>query len=231
MPPHRKPLISGILANLPLLRQAEPAHIAELARHARMQDVRRGEIVCRRGDIQEGFFAVAYGLLKLALRGSGGREQVLRLVGPGQSFGEALVFASRPNPLEAVALVDSMVVMMPSHTVMGLAERDPAFARNLLLGLSERMHLFVADIEASTLYSGRQRVAEYLESLLTGERGSSVRLPATKTVLASQLGLTKETLSRLLHELSTQGLIRIARREIHVLDREKLLQVARGAAG
>ncbi len=224
----RKPLIGGILANLPLLKQAEPSHIAELARHARMIDVRRGEVVCRRGDVQEGFFAVAYGLLKLALRGSGGREKVLRLVGPGESFGEALVFASRANPLEAVALADSMVVLLPSQPVLALIERDPPFARNLLVSLSERMHRFVSDIEASTLHSGRQRVAAYLESLLGGDGATSVKLPATKTILAAQLGLTKETLSRLLHEMSTQSLIRIARREIHVLDRGRITALARG---
>ncbi len=43
----RKPLIGGILANLPLLRQAEPSHIAELARQARMIDIRRGDVLCR----------------------------------------------------------------------------------------------------------------------------------------------------------------------------------------
>lgn len=226
----REPLIGGILANLPLLRQAAPAHVAELARSSRMQTVRRGEVVCRRGEIQEGFYAVAYGLLKLVLRGHGGREKVLRLVGPGQSFGEALVFAERPNPLEAIALADSMVILLPSKPVIALSERDPHFAHNLLVSMSERMHAFVADIEASTLHSGRQRIASYLESLLAGEDAKSVRLPATKTILASQLGLTKETLSRLLHEFSSQGLIRIARREIDLLDRPRLSQIAHGVA-
>jgi len=229
-PGHREPLIGGILANLPLLRNTAPAHIAELARSARMQSVRRGETVCRRGEAQEGFYAVAYGLVKLVLRGSGGREKVLRLVGPGQSFGEALVFAERPNPLEAVALADTMVVLLPSKAVIALSARDPQFAHNLLVGMSERMHAFVADIEASTLHSGRQRIAAYLESLVDGDPAKSVRLPATKTVLASQLGLTKETLSRLLHEFSAQGLIRIARREIDLLDRPRLSAIAHGAA-
>lgn len=225
----REPLIGGILANLPLLRHAAPAHVAELARSARMHTVRRGETVCRRGEAQEGFYAVAYGLLKLVLRGPGGREKVLRLVGPGQSFGEALVFAQRPNPLEAVALVDSMVVLLPGKPVIALSERDPHFAHNLLVSMSERMHAFVADIEASTLHSGRQRVAAYLESLLADEGACRVRLPTTKTILASQLGLTKETLSRLLHEFSTQGLVRIARRDIDLLDRPKLAAIATGA--
>lgn len=224
----RKPLIGGILANLPLLRQAEPSHIAELARQARMIDIRRGDVLCRRGEVQEGFYAVAYGLLKLALRGSGGREKVLRLVGPGESFGEALVFASRPNPLEAVALADSMVVLLPSTAVLSLIERDPPFARNVLVSLSERMHRFVADIEASTLHSGRQRLAAYFESLLADAKKEVARLPSTKTVLAAQLGLTKETLSRLLHELSEQGLIRIVRREIQVLERARIGAIARG---
>jgi len=214
---------------MPMFRHVARAHLAELARHARVQHVRRGATVCRRGESLNCFFGVAYGLIKLALRADSGEEKVLRLVGAGETFGEALVFRERPNPLDAVALADTMLVVFPSPAVIALLEHDPSFARGLLDSLSERMHNMVAEIEASTLLSARQRVAAYLESLAVEQSDDRARLPATKTVIAARLGVTKETFSRLLRELANQGLIEVEKRDIVLHDRSGLAAIAQGA--
>ena len=214
---------------MPMFRQVARPQLVEFARHARVQHVRRGATVCRRGESLNCFFGVAYGLLKLALRANGGEEKVLRLVGAGETFGEALVFRERPNPLEAVALADTMLVVFPSQAVIALLEHDMAFARDLLSSLSERMHNLVAEVEASTLLSARQRVASYLESLAADSANGRARLPATKTVIAARLGVTKETFSRLLRELANQGLIEVEKRDILLRDRTGLAAVAQGA--
>jgi len=222
-------LLEGVIANMPMFRQVARPHLAELARHARVQHVRRGGMVCRRNEMLTCFFGVAYGMVKLSLRGDSGEEKVLRLVGPGETFGEALVFRERPNPLDAVALADSMLVVFPAQAVIALLERDANFARGLLASLSERMHHMVAEVEASTLLSARQRVAAYLESLGAEAAAARVRLPATKTVIAALLGVTKETFSRLLRELANQGLIAVEKRDILLRDRVRLAEMAHPA--
>ncbi len=211
---------------MPMFRQVSRPHLAELARHARVQHVRRGATICRRGETLSCFFGVAYGLVKLGLRANGGEEKVLRLVGAGETFGEALVFRERPNPLQAVALADTMLVVFPAQAVNALLEHDVNFARGLLGNLSERLHNLVAEVEACTLFSARQRVAAYLESLASD--GEHARLPATKTVIAARLGVTKETFSRLLRELANQGLIEVEKRDIVLRNRAGLAQVAQG---
>ncbi len=224
-------LLEGIIANMPMFKQVARQHLAELARHARVQHLRRGATVCRRGEWLTCFFGVAYGHVKLALRADGGEEKVLRLVGPGETFGEALVFRERPNPLDAVALSDTMLVVFPGQAILTLLDRDPNFTRGLLSSFSERIHSMVDEIEASTLLSARQRIAMYLESLAAESGASRVRLPVTKTVVASRLGVTKETFSRLLRELASQGLITVDKRDIVLRDRPRLAEMARPAAG
>lgn len=223
-------LLEGIIANMPMFKQVARPNLAELARHARVQHLRRGAAICRRGELLSCFFGVAYGQVKLALRADGGEEKVLRLVGPGETFGEALVFRERPNPLDAIALSDTMLLVFPSQAIIALLERDTSFARGLLGSLSERMHSMVEEIEASTLFSARQRVAAYLESLGAEGGTSRVRLPVTKTVIASRLGVTKETFSRLLRELANQGLITVEKRDIVLRDRGRLAEIAHPAA-
>ncbi len=224
-------LLSGVIANLPLFRHSTPQHLSEIARHARAHHVRKGTVIYRRGEHLHGLFAVAFGMVKLSLRGGNGTEKVLRLVGAGETFGEPPVFLERETPVEATALSDSMLVIIPAGPLVALLESDASFARSLVANLCLRVENLVLDVEAASLRDARQRVASYLESLVEHSETkarATVRLAATKTVIASRLGVTKETFSRLLHELAEQGLIAVAKREITLLDRPGLLALARG---
>jgi CRP/FNR family transcriptional regulator, dissimilatory nitrate respiration regulator len=224
-------LLRGVIANLPLFRRCTPQHLSEIALHARAHHVRKGAVIYRRGEHLRGLFAVAFGMVKLALRGDNGTEKVLRLVGPGETFGEPPVFLEHETPVEASALSDSMLVIIPAAPLLALLERDPSFARSLVANLCLRVETLVLDVESGSLRDARQRVASYLDSLVEAnvpETRATVRLAATKTVIASRLGVTKETFSRLLHELAEQGLIAVAKREITLLDRPALIALARG---
>jgi CRP-like cAMP-binding protein len=220
--------VAAILANLPLFRQTSPARVAELARHARTEHVLRGATIARRDERSRGLMAVAYGLVKLSLKGE--IEKVLRLVGPGETFGEAALFLDKPLPVDAVAVADTLLVVVPAGPLLKLIDADREFARGMLASLSQRMHELVADFEATTQHGARERLVAYLESLAPpGAAPAVVQLPASKTVIAARLGVTKETLSRLLRNLRDEGLIAMAKRDISLLDRERLAAAARGA--
>jgi CRP-like cAMP-binding protein len=219
-------LAERIIVNMQMFRHVARAHVAELARHVGVLRLKRGALVCSRGELLSCFYGVAYGQVKLVLRADSGEEKVLRIVGPGETFGEALVFRERPNPLDAVALSDTLLVAFPAQPINALLDRDPNFARGLLVSLSERMHSMVAEIEASTLLSARQRVASYLAGLAEASGASRVRLPVTKTLIASRLGVTKETFSRLLRELADRRLITVDKRDILMHDRARLAEIA-----
>jgi CRP-like cAMP-binding protein len=217
---------AGVLANLPMFRRTPRAQLAQLARQARVQHAHRGELVARAGERPSGLMAVGYGLVKLSLKGASGK--VLRLVGPGETFGEVVLFLDEPLPVDATALSDTMLVVLPAAPLLGLIDRDPAFSRALLASVCQRMHALIVDFEAATLHGARERLAAYLDAL--AEPGSTVaQLPAAKTVVAARLGVAKETLSRLLHQFAEEGLIAVQRRSITLLDRERLAAAARGA--
>jgi CRP-like cAMP-binding protein len=87
----------------------------------------------------------------------------------------------------------------------------------------------LAEHGATLQQSALQRLAAYLESLAepNGTPDTWVaRLPASKTAVAARLGITKETMSRLLRELANRGLIAVVRREIEIRDRDALASVA-----
>ena len=206
-----------------MFRQVPRQGLAELMRQAHSQELRRGEIVVQPGERLPGLMAVVYGLVKLSLRGEHGEERILRLVGPGDTFGEARLFLDHPVPVQAVALTDSLLAIIPAEPLLRLIETDSRFTRAMLASMSQRLNALVADFEALTLHGARERVASYLDSLAEPGSGSvAVVLPAPKNVIASRLGVAKETLSRILHELAQQGLIAVKRREVTLLDRPAL---------
>ena len=214
------------LAALPIFKRTPRPVLAELARKSRIQDAPAGAIVARRGERLPGLMVVAHGLVKLTLKGD--TERVLRLVGPGETFGEAALFLDKPLQVDITALSDTGLIIVPADALLLLFESDPHFARGLLASLCQRLHAIVGDFEAATVHRARERLAAYLGSL-AGQGQATAQLPAAKGVIASRLGMTKETFSRLLRAFIDEGLIAVAKREIRLLDRAALDAVARGA--
>ncbi len=180
----------------------------------------------QKGDPAKGFFVVVFGQVKLALPSSQGNEKVIEILGPRQSFGEAVVFLDRPYPVFAEALTDSLVLHIASASVFELLERDTSFARRMLAGLSFRLHSLVHDVESYSLRSSAQRVIGYLlqHCPQTGECEGTleISLPTTKHVIASRLNLTPETLSRIFHDLAANGLITVHGKQITIHDMRRL---------
>lgn len=227
MTPNGK-LATSVLASLPMFRHIARVQLARLAQQARVQHVPRGAVIARRGERAPGLIAVAYGLVKLSLGGAA--EKVLRLVGAGETFGEAVLFLDEPLPVDAIALSDALIIVLPAAPLLALIDTDPAFARGLLASLCHRMHALVMDFEAATMHGARERLAAYLQSLAEpGAQAPTVKLPAAKSVIAARLGVAKETLSRLLRQFAEEGLISVTRRDVRLLDLERLAATARGS--
>ena len=188
-----------------------------------------GTAVYRRGDPCDGMHVIVLGRVKLALLARDGAEKVVEILGPGQSFGEAVMFIDRPYNLHAEALTNSLLLHIGKQAILEAVEANPAFARRMLNELAQRQCRLVADIEGYTLKNATNRVTAYLLDALEDQhpvagQPADVLLAASKSVLASRLNITREHFSRILHELSQAGLIRVSGRNINILDRAGLRQ-------
>ncbi|MDY0012875.1 MAG: Crp/Fnr family transcriptional regulator [Rhodocyclaceae bacterium] len=219
--------IPGLLARLPLFSELTPEHLSLIASATREKRLHKGELLFQRGDHPKGFYLTVWGQVKLAFSSPQGNEKVVEILGPLQSFGEAVMFMDRPYPVFAEALSDTLLLHVASSAVFDQLEQDSGFARKLLAGLSIRLHSMVRDVESYSLRSSAQRVVGYLLQEAAAEPCSSasqrsVDLPTSKQVIASRLNLTPETLSRIFHELSEAGLITVQGKHIVLHDIQKL---------
>lgn len=221
--------LEGLLSNLPIFHQVARLQVCAIASLARARNVRRGSTLYHRGERLVGVIAVGYGIMKLALRRRDGEEKVVRFLGANETFGECVALLDRPCPVDVVALEDSMIAEIPAAPLLRLIERDPRFANNVMRSMAERFLGLLAEHESSLQQSALQRLAAYLASLAepNGHPDTWVaRLPASKTAVAARLGITKETMSRSLRELTNRGLISVSGREIQILDGARLAWIA-----
>ncbi len=222
----RRIKVQAFLGNLPLFSDLAGEELDRIALGTAELHLDRGEMLYRKGQPCTGLYCVVFGQIKLSSTSAQGDEKVVEIIGPGASFGEAVMFMDKPHILYAQALADSLLLQVSRQAIFEEIERDPAFARKLLAGLSRRLHSLVSDVEWYSLRSGVQRVVGYLmRQPLESEAGGQayrLTLPTSKNIVASRLSLTPEHFSRILHELSETGLIEVKGREIALFDVEKL---------
>jgi CRP-like cAMP-binding protein len=212
--------VTALLGKLPLFSEMNDEELARIAAHTLPARFAKGEAVFHAGDPCTGFHIVVYGQVKLGFHSPQGGEKVIEIVVPGQSFGEALMFLEKPYIVFAHALQDTLLLHVAKHCVFSELERDPAFARKMLSGLSRRLHGLVRDVEAYSLRSSAERVIGYL--LRDEQAPAEVELSAGKSVVASRLNMTPEHFSRVLHDLAAAGLIEVDGRLVRILDSEGL---------
>lgn len=221
---------SSLLSQLPMFAASSGAELDRIAAATAQQRAAAGSRLFQRGDPCGGFHVVVRGRVKLVLETSEGAEKVVEIIGPGQSFGEAVMFLQKPYFVSAELLEDSLLLHIGKSAVFAEIDRNPDFAKRMLGGLAARLHGLVRDLEAFTLRDGTHRVASYLlgqaEAQKVGGDAFEIRLPVSKGVLASKLNITREHFSRILHELSSAGLVRVQGPVIRVLDATGLRRYA-----
>jgi len=226
--------LSRYLSLLPLFHELEPAELQRLAHGSRLRKLARGEDVFRFGQPCTELHVVVSGQIKLFALSPQGQEKIIQIMEAGSSFAEALMFLERPYIVNAQTLVETRLLSVSRQAVMHEIESNRRFCIRMLAGLSQRLHGLISDVQAYALQSGVERVIGYLlrglpeeGQLSEGAPGQpvSITLPVGKAVIASRLSMTPEYFSRVLHELESQGLITIDKRDITIPNPARLMRL------
>ena len=221
-----RPDIVSQISQLPLFSSMSPDEVGRIAAGTREVKASKGDILFHKGDTNHGFHLLLSGQIKLAFTSAQGNEKVVEIIQPGQTFGEAIMFMDTPYIVFAQALADSQMLHIAKATVFAELDRDPKLARKMLASMAVRLHQLMADLEANSLHSGKERIITYLLRELPANTApgqtATVSLSTTKGIVASRLNLTQEHFSRILHELVEDGLIVVRGREIEIPDLARL---------
>lgn len=215
------------LRKTPLFANLPPDDLRRVEGIASLKHYARKESIFREGDRADGFFIVATGRIKVFKLSEDGKEQVLHLIGPGQSFAEATIFEGGAYPASAEALDDCELVYFPKRQFTDLLERNPRIALRMMASLSRWLKRMTDLVENISLRDVETRLVRFVSEEMKGRgipirNGAVYELDVTKNVLASRLGTVPETFSRTLKKLQEEGKIRVKGKQIRILDAEAL---------
>ncbi|MBV9325734.1 MAG: Crp/Fnr family transcriptional regulator [Chloroflexi bacterium] len=180
-----------------------------------------GQIVLLEGAASSVLYVVQAGRLKLYKTSTRGREQVLRLLRPGDMFNEVAVFDEGPNPASAQAIEDCTLYLLRRRDLMRFVAERPGIAIGITRTFARRLREALALVEDLAFRDVTSRLAKIL---LEGQDGAAPRV--TQELLAAMAGSRREVVGRALKALSQSGAVRLERGKIHVRDRAVLEQLA-----
>jgi CRP-like cAMP-binding protein len=221
-------LLRKILAASQLFSGLDERSLDEIASAASVRKAARQEMIFFEGETAEALFIVGRGKVKIFKVSPDGKEQILMIAGPEDSFAEAALFAGNKYPASAQALEESEIAVISRERFVKLLGEDPDLAVNLIARLSALLRKLATLVEELSLTDVTTRVAHHLLTQigLNSQANSKITLSEKKTVLASMIGTIPETLSRSLAKLVREKVIAVDGPNVQILDMQKLKELA-----
>lgn len=209
-----------------------PEHlIAQIASASSLKSAVRDETLFIADEPAHSFYVVGSGRVKVFKLSPDGKEQILLIAKPGESFAEAAMFAGGNFPASAQALVDSDLVAISREKFVALAHRSPDLAISIIAHLATLLRRMTRLVEELSLTDVTTRLAHHLCGFTdpkTGQVRTTIILAEKKATLASLLGTIPETLSRSLAKLTREGVIKVDGKTVEILDPTRLTEIAAG---
>jgi len=190
------------------------------------------DVIFLEGDAVEGLYVVRTGRVKL-LRGSvKGKEQIIKILNPGDILGFEIFYGGDTYTNTAIVMEDCDLCYIKKDDFFSIIDRDSNLARKLILSLGRELNEAYGRIGNLGLLNAREKMAHLLATLAgeygVDEAGGRIRLNLTlsRLEIAELLGITQETSIRLLKGFKEEGIISIKRKEIIIIFPKRLLTIA-----
>ena len=208
--------------------------IAAIASFVIPKQLAKGDYLFRQGDRAEGFYIVQRGGINIHRVSSAGKEQVIHLFRPVESFAEGTLATETGYPADARSTEATTVLLVPKPDFIELLRNRPELSLRMLGAMSQHLRVLVGLVDDLTLKDIETRVANWLLRQCPrpiGKSEAEIKLDRTKRMLAAELGATSETLSRTLAKFRDRKLLRIIGNTLTVtrpLELQKLLKIYLG---
>lgn len=216
------------LAHVPVFAQLRKAEVDLLHSVMQTSKFRKGEIIFREGDRSDSLFVVNRGIIKLTKLEDNGKEHIVRLLFPGEFFGQFALLQEKPHYANAFAADATGVCRIHRSDFLDILRRDPDTAARFMTALSAQLEEADAWAAVLTLLEADRRLAKMLLYFRRKAAPDSreFTLPVSKKELAGLIGTTPETLSRKLRQLSDTEVLTVSRRQLLIRDEAALRRLA-----
>ncbi|MBC7341568.1 MAG: Crp/Fnr family transcriptional regulator [Clostridia bacterium] len=186
-------------------------------------------IIFLEGEPGDGLYFVKSGRVKVYKSTEDGRERILHFLREGDIFAEVLLFDKGPFPATAEAMEDCEIGVIPSADMSHLLIQHPQIALKMLKMMSARLRMAQVELSTFAYRDTYSRMAALLLQLANDlgtktDEGTVINLAVTQRELASRIGVSRETVTRILTEFKREGILTFNRQKIVLSDLTKLRQ-------
>lgn len=191
--------------------------------------IKKGEVIFEEGETTHGIYCVKGGVCKMTKLSANGKDQIVKLVKPGELLGQRSMISEEPTNLSAVALEDMEVCFIPKTEIMQFFNQNNNFSMNVMKTICGDLKEADDHMVSMAQKSVKERLAEtliYLEENFGKTEDGCLKLQLSREELAGMIGTATESCIRLLSELNKAGLIELDGKRIKITDRNKLRRLA-----
>lgn len=212
---------------VPIFNHLDESQMVEIMNVTRSVKFKKGSFIYRAGDKSDSLYIVSRGRVKIFRLSDNGKEQLLRILNPGDFTGELALFSETTHESFAQAIEETNCCTVKRDDMQALIAKFPSISLKLLSEFSSRLENSEKQTTRFATESVETRLALFLcECLDSRNPDSIITLPMSRKDLASYLGTTPETISRKLHDFEMEGFIKqIGGRKIEITDPDGLLMV------
>jgi CRP-like cAMP-binding protein len=223
--------MNGTLAGAALFRGLDPRIVTDLTRRLVPVDFAAGHVIYARGDLGAELYIITQGKVKLGCHAEDGRENLLSVLAPPDTFGELSILDPGPQPWTATAITNVRTAVVDRPQLLDWIAEHPAIADRLLRGLARQLRRTTSTLADLAFIDAPARVAKQLLGLAqrfgTRENGAMrVTHDLTQEELAQLVGATRETVNKALSDFSSRGWIRVDGKSVLISDSERLARRA-----
>ena len=211
----------------PFLSAVGAAAARALMAAARPITVHRRDVIFAPEAEPEALYLLLEGSVGLSMQGADGAPGLLEIIGPKECFLMPAVIMGGAWPFGAEALAPSRLLRIPLEAFHATMAEEPRLAEASLTQMARQWRVLADQLRDMKLTKASERVAQFLTGRLMP--GGRVVMPEPRAAIAARLGMTPESLSRVMHGLEAEGLVRLQGRQVEVPDAEALSQRARAS--
>jgi len=219
-----------VLKNSSLFRTLPDEILRSISQEAIVTFHKKREIIYLPASERNHIYLLAKGKVKISRLSEDGREIIIEIINPGNVFGEMAIFSEDERNNMATALDKSIILRFEARSLKKLLNKFPEFALNMLNLIAAKKRNLENKIEDLAFRNVPSRLARVLLQMadIYGQKDNGhIRIPArlSQQEIGNLIGSTRETTSHFLNRLKKIGFIDFGKKEINILDHQKLKEL------
>ncbi len=219
--------LQNCLKDLTVFSRLESDELELVCESSFEKHYKKGEIIFFENDDYGGLYLLVSGRVKLSMLSPDGKQKVLNILQEGDIMGEVSFFDLDPHPITAEAMENARIVIIPREKLEDIITKKPGLALKIIESLAKKTRLLTSQVRELVFHDAAGRMASLLSRFAEDfgvdiNGGKMIDIILTHKEIANLIGSSRVTVTKIINNFIDEGIIKMHKRKIVIVDEEKL---------